>query len=606
MGSAEKPQVGLSALAGILCSLATKHARLCWVLDAGDLGVRVAVTRYTLDSTGRPREVVVRNRHLLHCQEQIWPAFLLWDAGADGLVFGEDRPTSRAVHLPRLPPLRQAPGPALVQGLPHPVRERDPTRIATVVYIPGSSDRPNKLMAPHGGVTVLEAWQGQKSTRDPGSGVTHLAGLAFDAAAWEVWTALVYRSTLEIRGEGERTYQEHLSALLQRLESVWSWVPTALMEILPAQGNRLPRSGRWTGGHRQRRRRGQDGRQLFSAYDPTEMTLVAPAGPVVVPEAGGESVLTGWVAEEVAKVAVREWAAEPLPPGLWNAAYVPLERLPLKRNGKVDRDVVPLPDFGRRLSRDLFENQLVALWNRVLGRLAGLETDLFAAAGSFLTAFPVATQMASILGRAAPVKVAVRARTPIARASGLRHDDPTPLPVVALTKGEALPLFQAPRPGRGIADHLPLADQLGETVLELVHPWLTDAEADRHHDLPDAWCRRVSPSKSRSRRLIILAFWPTMPSMASPRPCSACSPFLIHWKDLGGFEHVAKKIVPSRAAHLGSRDSPHSGLGACGGRGECGDHRLGVRCHRRRSSGHLGHLATGVGRRTHDEHRSSR
>ena len=540
-------------------------------------------------------------------------AFLLGDARAEALIAGADRSTPGSLPLARLPPPRRAPDPEPAEP-PRALGSEDPARIAAVIYTSGSSGRPKGVMVPHGGLAELVAWQGRQSGLGPGSRVTHLAGLAFDAAAWEVWTALAHGATVVVPGGEERSDPGRLAPLLRRLEPAWSWVPTALMEVLLARDETLPRSGLWTGGDRLQRRPGRGRRPVSNAYGPTETTVVATAGPVAAgreiqrlpslgrpaaaarvfvvdgrlaalppgfegelviagagvargysgrpgrtaavfvpdpltgaaggrlyrsgdrvrqradgrfdflgrldsqlevlgqriepgeveavlsthpevrqaavaaPAVGGEPVLTAWVVGAASAEELRRWAAHRLPAGLCPAAYVPLERLPLNRNGKLDRDALPLPEIAGRPPRDLLEQQMVALWRRVLDRPAGRDTDLFAAGGSSLTAFRVAARLGSMLGRAIPVEEVLRARTPMALAAALRRDDPESPPVVTLSSGGGPPLFVIHPPGGGVADYLPLAEGLEDavSVLGLVHPWLAGAGTTTGHDLAAA------------------------------------------------------------------------------------------------------------------------
>ncbi|MEM9290617.1 MAG: amino acid adenylation domain-containing protein [Acidobacteriota bacterium] len=570
--------------------------------------------------------------------------FLLQDSRAEALVVERDRPTPGGLDLPRLAAPVRGPGASPeAEGEPacRSVGPDHPERIAALIYTSGSSGQPKGVMVRHGGLAALTAWQGRCSDLAPGDRVTHLAGLAFDAAAWEVWTALTHGATLIVPSGQDRTDPSRLGPLLKDLEPAWSWVPTALMEVLLTRDEAMPKSGLWTGGDRLRQRPKDPGSALFNAYGPTETTVVATAGAVeagaeirplpslgrpaaasrifvvdrhlkplppgfegelviggdgvsrgysgrpgrtaevfvpdsltgafggrlyrsgdrvrqradgrfeflarldfqlevrglriepgevesalsahpevrqvavAAPKVAGESVLTAWVVGEAAWVVgeaawvvgeaaeddLRQWAAERLPAGLCPAAYVWMETLPLNRNGKVDREALPLPEIAVRPPRGLLEEQLVKVWERVLQRPAGRDTDLFAAGGSSLSALRVAALVGSMLGRTVTVEEVLRSRTPMALAAALRqeareeaaledgredgHPDGqgaagismTSPPVVPLSEGEGTPLFVVHPPAGGVADYFPLAEHLAETVPVhgLVHPWLAES-----------------------------------------------------------------------------------------------------------------------------------
>ncbi len=69
------------------------------------------------------------------------------------------------------------------------------------------------------------------------------------------------------------------------------------------------------------------------------------------------------------------WLAQRLPVYMLPAFYVPLEQLPLTPAGKLDRKALPRPEIagltGRSLytpPRDAVEQQLVAIWQEILGK----------------------------------------------------------------------------------------------------------------------------------------------------------------------------------------------------------------------------------------------
>ncbi|MCE7009273.1 amino acid adenylation domain-containing protein [Kibdelosporangium philippinense] len=87
---------------------------------------------------------------------------------------------------------------------------------------------------------------------------------------------------------------------------------------------------------------------------------------------------------------LREYLADRLPEYLVPSVFVPLERMPLSANGKVDRNALPDPAFSAPDDTELagaVEMELAALWQRVLKvRRVGALTNFFHAGGHSLLA----------------------------------------------------------------------------------------------------------------------------------------------------------------------------------------------------------------------------
>ena len=99
-----------------------------------------------------------------------------------------------------------------------------------------------------------------------------------------------------------------------------------------------------------------------------------------------------------------------LPVHMVPAALVEIDRVPLTHNGKVDRDALPAPRFGRSgaayvAPRDATERVLAEIWAEVLGEDgAGVNDDFFAAGGDSLLAVRVLSKVLAREGVELPAK----------------------------------------------------------------------------------------------------------------------------------------------------------------------------------------------------------
>ena len=116
------------------------------------------------------------------------------------------------------------------------------------------------------------------------------------------------------------------------------------------------------------------------------------------------------VADSEAPQEVRDWAASRLPGYMVPAIFVPIERIPLTRNGKTDHAALPKPearaaiDPGSTAPANAVEQSLVEIWRDVLGvGNIGTEDDFFALGGHSLKALQVVSRINQVFGRRLPV-----------------------------------------------------------------------------------------------------------------------------------------------------------------------------------------------------------
>ncbi len=165
---------------------------------------------------------------------------------------------------------------------------------------------------------------------------------------------------------------------------------------------------------------------------------------------------------------LRSFLSRRLPDYAIPAAFVPVDRLPLTSNGKLDRDALPDPDRLHRPSAGLHvpastetERRVVRTWERVLGiEPIGIDDDFFALGGDSLAALESIVALAEALSIDAAEDLAFRHTTARGLAAvldglvGSAAVDPSPGPgqsdqaeTPELSPGQQAILFdQAARP----------------------------------------------------------------------------------------------------------------------------------------------------------------
>ena len=128
--------------------------------------------------------------------------------------------------------------------------------------------------------------------------------------------------------------------------------------------------------------------------------------------------------------------AERLPAVLVPAVFTVLDRLPVTANGKVDRSMLPPPDWAAaasayRAPRDEAERFLVSVFAQVLGiDQVGIDDNFFHLGGDSLTGSRLAARLRERATRRVPLRVIFRHPTPATlsahlRAAGIRLRDGT-------------------------------------------------------------------------------------------------------------------------------------------------------------------------------------
>ncbi|TPG22288.1 amino acid adenylation domain-containing protein [Sphingomonas koreensis] len=106
--------------------------------------------------------------------------------------------------------------------------------LAYVIFTSGSTGKPKAVEVTHGNLAALIAWHRAAFGVGAGSRTSHLAGLGFDAAAWEVWPTLAAGGTLSLVDDATRLDPAALRDWLVAERIQVAFAPTALAEPMVA------------------------------------------------------------------------------------------------------------------------------------------------------------------------------------------------------------------------------------------------------------------------------------------------------------------------------------------------------------------------------------
>jgi non-ribosomal peptide synthetase component F len=92
----------------------------------------------------------------------------------------------------------------------------DPQSLAYVIYTSGTSGQPKGVEITHANLMHLVRWHCEAFTVTERDRASHLAGLGFDAAVWEIWPYLTAGATLCLVEDSVRTAPQLLKEFLVR------------------------------------------------------------------------------------------------------------------------------------------------------------------------------------------------------------------------------------------------------------------------------------------------------------------------------------------------------------------------------------------------------
>ena len=211
-------------------------------------------------------------------------AFMLDDARAPVLIsspsIAQRLPVAKREHV-----YLDAPKIADHPAEPPPLRI-GPDDLAYVIYTSGSTGRPKGVEISHRSLANLVSWHTQAFSVTALDRASHVAGLGFDAAVWELWPYLAVGASVHLADEDTRNSAELLwDWLLDQRISI-SFIPTPLADRLLGLSLKWPRKTALrvllTGGDTLHRYPPTGLPFLVvNNYGPTECTVVATSGPVL-------------------------------------------------------------------------------------------------------------------------------------------------------------------------------------------------------------------------------------------------------------------------------------------------------------------------------------
>jgi amino acid adenylation domain-containing protein len=161
--------------------------------------------------------------------------------------------------------------------------EVTPENLAYVIYTSGSTGQPKGVQVPHRGLLNLVHWHHKFYQVTKVDRATQLAGVGFDASAWELWPYLAAGARLYIIDDETRSTPERLQQWLIENAITVSFLPTPLAEsVLNLEWPKETMlRAILTGGDKLHVSAPEFAPfELFNNYGPTENTVVATAGSV--------------------------------------------------------------------------------------------------------------------------------------------------------------------------------------------------------------------------------------------------------------------------------------------------------------------------------------
>jgi amino acid adenylation domain-containing protein len=159
-------------------------------------------------------------------------------------------------------------------------REVRPQHLAYVIYTSGSTGQPRGVMVEHRNLANLVGWHRTAFGLGDSDVSTSLAGVGFDATAWEIWPSLCAGGILMSPSPEVQRNPEALLQWWEKLPVDVSFLPTPLAELAFSQGiSNAHLRMLLVGGDRLHRLPPHPERfLLINNYGPTECTVVATSG----------------------------------------------------------------------------------------------------------------------------------------------------------------------------------------------------------------------------------------------------------------------------------------------------------------------------------------
>ncbi|MBV9924425.1 MAG: amino acid adenylation domain-containing protein [Acidobacteria bacterium] len=202
--------------------------------------------------------------------------------------------------------------------------ESSPENLAYVICTSGSTGRPKAVAVEHRALSNLVQWHRRYFEVGPADRATLIAGVAFDAAVWELWPYLCAGASLYLPDDELRSAPERLRDWLVAHDISICFMPTPLAEkaLAVAWPADAPLRTLLTGGDRLRRHPDAAlGFRLVNNYGPTECAVVTTSG-IVSPDEEAVGLPPLGRPIDNAQVYLLDARLEPVPAGLTGELYI--------------------------------------------------------------------------------------------------------------------------------------------------------------------------------------------------------------------------------------------------------------------------------------------
>jgi amino acid adenylation domain-containing protein len=215
-------------------------------------------------------------------------------------------------------------GDALPLDRPVPVTRRN---LAYIIYTSGSTGEPKGVEVTHGNLLNLIFWHRKAFGISSQDRASHLAGLGFDAAVWELWPHVTAGATVALVDERARTSPDLLRDWLVNERVTVAFVPTIMAESMLEHSWPAATALRYflTGGEALHRHPSQDlPFPVVNNYGPTECTVVATSGILKAAHAGETQQAAPTIGKAIAHTQIRilDQELRPVAPGQVGEIYI--------------------------------------------------------------------------------------------------------------------------------------------------------------------------------------------------------------------------------------------------------------------------------------------
>lgn len=199
--------------------------------------------------------------------------------------------------------------------------------LAYIIYTSGSTGEPKGVEVTHGNLLNLIFWHRKAFGITSHDRASHLAGVGFDAAVWELWPHLTAGATLALADERVRTSADLLPEWLVQERVTVAFVPTIMAESMLGHSWPAATALRYflTGGEALHRHPSPDlPFTVVNNYGPTECTVVATSGILKAADPAGAHQAAPTIGKAITNTQIRVLDDElrPVAPGRVGEIYI--------------------------------------------------------------------------------------------------------------------------------------------------------------------------------------------------------------------------------------------------------------------------------------------